>query len=95
MKRNGLLYDTWLKGQLKNPRLKKAYAEQDLRARLAVRIAELRRERKVSQSELAKRLRTTQQVISEIETYKHANITLFTLQKIALALNTRLIIDLR
>ncbi len=94
MKRKRLYFDDWLKGQLKNPRLKKAYEQEDVRARLAVRITELRREKKLSQAELARRLHTTQQVVSDIETFRHANLTLLTVQKIAQALNSRLVVDL-
>jgi ribosome-binding protein aMBF1 (putative translation factor) len=94
MKRKRLYFDDWLKEQLKNPRLKKAYEQEDVRARLAVRITELRREKKLSQAELARRLHTTQQVVSDIETFRHANLTLLTIQKIAQALNSRLVVDL-
>jgi ribosome-binding protein aMBF1 (putative translation factor) len=94
MKRKRLYFDDWLKEQLKNPRLKKAYEQEDVRARLAVRITELRREKKLSQAELARRLHTTQQVVSDIETFRHANLTLLTVRKIAQALNSRLVVDL-
>ena len=95
MKPKKLYFDDWLKEQLKNPKLKKAYEEEDVRAKLALQIAEIRREKKLSQAQLAKRLHTTQQVVSDIETFKHANITLLTLQKIAGALDRRLVVDLR
>ena len=95
MKPKKLYFDDWLKGQLQNPKLKKAYEEEDVRARLALRIAELRKERNLSQAQLAKRLHTTQQVVSDIETFKHPNVTLLTLQKIAHALDKQLIIELR
>lgn len=90
-----LYFDDWLKDQLKNPKLKKAYEEEDVRARLALRIAELRQRKRLTQAQLAKRLHTTQQVVSDIETFKHPNITLLTLQRIAQALDRRLIVDIR
>ena len=95
MKPKRLFFNDWLQNQLKNPELKKAYEEEDVRARLALRIAEVRKKKKISQAELAKKLHTTQQVISDIETFKHPNITLLTLQKIAEALHSRLVVDLR
>lgn len=95
MKSRKLYFDDWLNEQLKNPKLKKAYEEEDVRARLALRIAELRKMRKLSQGQLAKRLRTTQQAVSDIETFRHANITLLTLQKIAQALDSRLVVELK
>lgn len=95
MKPRKLYFDDWLKGRVKSPAFKKAYEQEDVRARLALRISELRKERKLSQAQLADRIHTTQQVVSDIETLKHANITLLTLQKIAHALESRLIVDLR
>ena len=95
MKPKKLYFDDWLKERVKSPAFKKAYEEEDVRARLALRIAELRKEMKISQAQLAHRLHTTQQVVSDIETFKHANITLLTLQKIAQAFNKRLAIELR
>lgn len=90
-----LYFDDWLKEQLKNPQLKKAYEDEDVRARLALRIAELRQRKRLTQAQLAKRLHTTQQVVSDIETFKHPNVTLLTLQKIAQALDSRLVVELR
>jgi len=95
MKPKKLYFDDWLKGQLKNPKLKSAYEDEDVRARLALRIAELRNEEGLSQGQLARKLHTTQQVISDIETFKHPNLTLLTLQKIAKALDKRLVVELR
>lgn len=95
MKPKRLNFDEWLKSRVKNPAFKKAYEQEDVRVRLALRISELRKEKKLSQAQLAKRLHTTQQVVSDIETLKHANITVLTLQKIAQALDRRLIVDLR
>jgi ribosome-binding protein aMBF1 (putative translation factor) len=95
MKPKKLYFDDWLKGRAKNPAFKKAYEQEDVRVRLALRISELRKEKKLSQAQLANRLHTTQQVVSDIETLKHANMTVLTLQKIAQALDRRLVVDLR
>lgn len=95
MKPKKMYFDDWLKGRVKSPAFKKAFQQEDVRARLALRIAEIRKGKKLSQAQLAHRLHTTQQVISDIETFKHANMTLLTLQKIAQALGSRLVIDLR
>ncbi|OHB75824.1 MAG: hypothetical protein A2Z34_11150 [Planctomycetes bacterium RBG_16_59_8] len=77
------------------PRFRKAFEEEDIKARLALRIAEIRRRKGISQSRLARKLHTTQQVISDIETFKHPNLTLLTLQRIAEALGARLVVDIR
>lgn len=95
MKRKKLYFDDWLKDKLRGPAFKRGYEEARLRAKVALRIAELRRERGLSQADLAKRMRTTQQAISDIETFRHDNVTLLTLQKIAQALGGRLTVDLR
>jgi DNA-binding Xre family transcriptional regulator len=95
MRREGLPLQEWLKEQLKSPSFRKGYEKEYLRAGLALRISQLRRQKHISQAELARRLHTTQQTISDIETCKHTNITLNTLQRIAQALEVRLHIDLR
>ena len=51
----------------------------------------IRRKRKLSQRQLAQRLKTTQSVIARIET-GNQNLTLGTLCKIASTLNSKLII---
>ena len=89
------MFDGWLKGQLKNPAFRRPYKKEDVRARLALRIIELRRQKNMSQAQLAKRLGTTQQVISDVETFKHPNVTIATLQRIADALDRRLVVELR
>lgn len=95
MKRKPFHYGDWLKEELKDPEFRKGFEEEDLRSRLAVSIALLRQKKALSQKELARRAHTTQQMISDIETFKQDNITLLTLQRIAYALGSKLIIDLR
>ncbi|MBI3012802.1 MAG: helix-turn-helix transcriptional regulator [Elusimicrobia bacterium] len=95
MKTKKLYFDDWLKEQMKSAEFSKAYKEEDIRARLAVKIAETRQKKGLSQGNLARKLHTTQQAISDIETFKHSNLTISTLQKIAQALNSQLVIDFR
>jgi ribosome-binding protein aMBF1 (putative translation factor) len=95
MRPRSISYDDWLKGQLKTPRQRRLYARECVHARLAVRIAELREQQGLSQAALARRLRTTQQAVSDIETLKHPNVTVLTLERLAEALGRRLVIDLR
>ncbi len=89
------LFRDRLKEDLKNPDFKQAYDAEDLPARLALRIAELRRQEGLSQADLARRLGAKQQLIARIESLDHTNMTLTTLQKIAAALHRRLVVDLR
>ena len=95
MKKKKLLLNEWLAGELKNNKFKKAFDAEDIRARLALLIAERRHKMKVSQAELARRIHTKQQVVSDIETLKHPNITILTLDKIAKALNSHLDISFK
>jgi len=95
MKKKATNFNGWLSRQLGNPEFKKAFEKEDIRARLALRIAQMRQKRHMTQGQLAKKLHTTQQVVSDLETFKHANITLLTLQKIATALDSRLVVDFR
>ncbi|MDD2773395.1 MAG: helix-turn-helix transcriptional regulator [Elusimicrobiales bacterium] len=94
MKRKKLMFDDWLKREMKNPTFKKAFEEEDIRTQLAYLITEKRHKKRISQAELARRIHTKQQVISDIETLRRPNLTLGTLQKIAHALGTRLSISL-
>ncbi len=89
------LFRDRLKEDLKNPEFKQAFEAEDLPARLALRIAELRQKEGLSQAELAKRFGAKQQLIARIESLDHTNMTLSTLQKIAQALHKRLVVDLR
>lgn len=79
-----------LKEDLKNPKVRKAYESADISVQLAIQIAKIRQEKKLTQKALARRLGTQQQVISRIENFEESNLTLATLGKIAHALNVHL-----
>ncbi len=78
----------------KDPRWKEAYAKADIEVRLALEIANARTKARMTQSQLAKAVGTTQSVISRIER-ANQNLTIKTLSKIAATLHTALIIRLR
>ena len=80
----------WLKEELKDKEFKKAFDEEDIFARLAIEIAKLREEQGVSQKELAKRLHTSQQMISRLENPSNRSLSLNTLVRLAEALDRRL-----
>jgi ribosome-binding protein aMBF1 (putative translation factor) len=85
-----------LAARLRNDReLADAYAEAHERASLGLRLARLRADRGLSQSQLAERLNTTQSVISRYESADYANYNLTTLRRLATALDADLSIDLR
>ncbi|MFA6094113.1 MAG: helix-turn-helix domain-containing protein [Elusimicrobiota bacterium] len=95
MKPKRILFSAYLKKQLKSPLFRKAFEKEDLRSRLAVSIALLRQGKHLSQKGLAERIHASQQMVSDIETGKQSNLTVATLQRIAAALDRRLVILFR
>ena len=84
-----------LKEDLKDKRFKKAFDEEDLFARLAIRIAKLREERGLSQAELAKRLHTSQQMVSRLEDPHNKSFSVRTLVRLASAFHKKLEIEFK
>ena len=84
-----LSFDHYLSQQLKNPKFKKYYDEYGKQLEVAYQILQLRKQKKMSQAELAKRIKTTQSNIARIEAGKQ-NLTTQTLQEIAKAFNSDL-----
>lgn len=83
-----------LKKRLKNPEFKKSWKESEPEYLLAKQLIEKRLERKMSQRDLAKKLKTTQAVISRLETMR-ANPTFSLLKKLAKALDTSLYFQIK
>ncbi len=83
-------YESWRREKLKNPKFRKAYYDYDLTAKLAAQISTLRKKRGMTQSQLARRAKTVQEVISRLETTARPGITLNTLWRVAHALDRRL-----
>jgi DNA-binding XRE family transcriptional regulator len=73
---------------------RKAYSEEATRLQIGYKIAQLRKLRRLTQAELARRIATTQQTISRLEDSKNYKININTLVRIAAALRARLDIDL-
>ena len=78
-----------LKERLKDPEFKKAWEKTEPEYLLARQLIKKRLEAKMSKRQLAKKLKTSQAVISRIETMS-GNPTLYQLKKIASALGTSL-----
>ena len=95
MNRRGTSLREFLKKQLRNREFRKAYAEEDLPARLAVRIGMLREARRMTQGALARKLHVSQQALSLLENPSRANFTLRTLQRVATALDKDLVVEFR
>ena len=79
--------DAHLEEMLKDKKFRILYEKELAKVMLAQKIAEMREEEKLNQSELAKRMNVSQQFISQIETCEQDNLTLDTLLKIARSLD--------
>lgn len=82
-------FDAYLEEQLKDQDFARRFREAGEAWDVAVQIAALRREAGMSQKELAKRLRTTQQQISRLESPGYEGHSLSMLRRVANALNAR------
>jgi transcriptional regulator with XRE-family HTH domain len=78
---------------MKDPEFNKHYQEERQALKLAMKIAELRDKKGLSQQELAKLMGTSQQAISRIESGEYEGFTLKTLEKIAVATGMRIKIE--
>ena len=85
-------FQIYLAKRLKNAKFRKYYNEYGKQLEIAYQILQLRKQKKMSQSELAKKLGTKQSNIARIETGQQ-NLTTDTLQKIASIFNRELKID--
>jgi len=79
---------------LRDPVCKKAYEKARTRALIALQIEELRKKYRLSQCQLAKKLRTTQQTVSKIEKHDN-NVTIGTLEKLASIFHKQLVVEFR
>jgi ribosome-binding protein aMBF1 (putative translation factor) len=87
-------FDRHLERELKNPKFAKGFYEESEKTRLAIKIAEAREKRKMTQKQLAEKVGTSQSVIARIENPSYDRFTIRTLRKIANALNSNLEISL-
>ncbi len=85
-------FQEYLEEQLKNPKFKKYYDEYGKQLEIAYQILQLRKKKKMSQAELAKKIGTKQSNIARMETGQQ-NFTTETLQKIANAFRCNLKIE--
>lgn len=87
-------FDDALREELKNPRFKKMFDEYGRQLELSYKILQLRKERKMSQETLAKKIGTTQSNVARMEA-GNQNFTLSLLNKVANALDAKLEINLK
>ncbi|MBI5465460.1 helix-turn-helix transcriptional regulator [Candidatus Gottesmanbacteria bacterium] len=82
-----------LKKRLKDPEFRRLWKESEVEYQLARKLIEKRLKQKISQRELARKVKTTQAVISRVESMS-ANPSLGLLKRLAGALDSRLEIRL-
>ncbi|MFQ5662035.1 MAG: helix-turn-helix domain-containing protein [Candidatus Paceibacteria bacterium] len=82
-------FQVHLKEMLKDKEFKKYYDEYGKQLEIAYQVLQLRKEANMSQSELAKKIGTTQSNIARVESGKQ-NFTVATLNKIASTFNKQL-----
>ena len=83
-----------LKKRLKNPKFRRAWEDSEPEYNLATQLIEKRMAKKYSQRALAKKLNTSQAVVSRIESLR-ANPSLSLLKRIASVLNVKLILQFK
>ncbi len=81
-----------LNEKLKDVEFREVYELERVKVALAQKIAEIRDENNLTQSELAERMNVSQQFISQIESGE-SNLTLETLLKLSQSLNTGIMIS--
>ena len=86
-------FQSRLREDITDPEFKAQYEEEKQALMLAIKIAELREKKGLSQQQLAKLMGTSQQAISRIESGEYEGFTLRTLEKIAEATGTRVKIE--
>mgnify|MGYP001602943424 FL=1 len=84
-----------LKKWMRDPVFRRGYNDQLLRLRLTDALISLREKQGLTQSDLARRIGTTQAFVSKLENAESHNYTVETLQRIVLALNGELVIRIR
>ncbi|MBI2932614.1 MAG: helix-turn-helix transcriptional regulator [Planctomycetes bacterium] len=95
MKQGMRYFDEWLRRKLRDPKFRRGYPEARLAVRLGYRIHQLRKRLGLTQAQLAARMGTKQQAIARLERGDYEGFTLKTLERIAEATKTELVIDFR
>jgi len=85
-------FQEYIEERLKDPKFKKYYDEYGKQFEIAYQILQLRKKRRMSQAQLAKKIGAKQSNVARIEAGQQ-NLTTDTLQKIATAFNLDLKIE--
>lgn len=92
MKTKLYTFEEDLKMRLKDPKFRKAWEESEVEYQLAKKLIDRRLEKEISQRELAKKAKTTQAVVSRIESM-NSNPSISLLKRLASALGLRVDIN--
>ena len=90
-----LNFDHFLKEKLKDKEFKKYFHEEGKKIRIGYKIAKIRNKLGLTQKQLAGKIHTSQTVIARLESGDYWQCSLKTLEKIALATNTQLIVNFK
>ena len=83
--KRGTTLDEWLGEEMKDPEFRQYYEDAKIEMKVALAITKAREAAKMTQGELARRIKSKQQTVSRIE-QGGQNLTLVTLARIARAL---------
>ena len=83
--KRGTTLDEFLAEEMKDPEFRQLYADAEIEMKVAFEITKAREAAKITQGELARRMKSKQQTVSRIE-LGGQNLTLVTLDRIARAL---------
>ena len=98
MKKKKLVeYRKWRKKALRDPDVRKAYeeADDDPFLEVATQLIRLREKNRLTQAQLAKKLKTSQQAVARLESLNYRGHSLQTLEKIAQLYNKTLLVQFR
>lgn len=88
--------DRQIERQMKNKEFSIAFEKAEAKRQIAQEIALLRKSKHITQADLAKEIKTTQQVISRLENPRDKRMpSLELLDRVARALNRRLVLSLQ
>ncbi len=90
MRKKQNIFKDYLKGKLKNKTFREAYAHYGNVLEIGLRVRDLREKAGLTQTQLARRLKVSQQVISRLESGEVDNPTVSTLERIAKATGNNL-----
>ena len=90
-----LKFDDFLQEQLKDKEFKKFFEEEGRKLEIGYKIAQLRDKLGLTQKQLAEKIDTSQTVIARLESGDYWRCSLQTLEKIALATGTHLVVNFK